>query len=228
MNILPTSPSGVQLAIPILPPGLQTRSSSAAACSCSGANIAPKTEVTTSNSPSPKGSSAASPSTNSTSSRSAAARSRPRSSSAGTKSTPTTPPQERRAAASAALPLPQATSRTRSPGTIASASASSSETIITRPATIAKSPSDQVCCCAFLTAPRSIASLILAPLVLANLARPSSEGQLFLIWVNADRRAYRRGGLPRAQRRDPGDRPQRGRTPRSRVRRLPRRLARAA
>ena len=36
MNIWPTPPSGTQFAIPIRPPGLQTRSSSAAAFSCSG------------------------------------------------------------------------------------------------------------------------------------------------------------------------------------------------
>ena len=115
-------PSGVQFAIPMRPPGLTTRSSSAAVRSWSGANIAPKTETATSKLASSKGSAWQSASTNSTSSRSAAARSRPRSSSAGTKSAPTVLPQARRAAASAALPLPQATSSTRSPGTISSAS----------------------------------------------------------------------------------------------------------
>ena len=77
-------PSGVQLARPILPPGLQTRSSSAAARSWSGVNITPKVETTTSKLPSGNGSASASASRNSMSSRSASARSRARSSSAGT------------------------------------------------------------------------------------------------------------------------------------------------
>ena len=93
MNIAPTAPSGVQLPIPIRPPGLTTRSSSAAVFSWSGANIAPKIDIATSKLASSKGRSWASASTNSTSSRSAAARSRPRSSSAGTKSAPTVSPQ---------------------------------------------------------------------------------------------------------------------------------------
>ena len=78
-----TSPSGVQFAIPIRPPGRQTRRSSAAVFGWSGANIAPKVESTTSNDASSNGSSWASPSTNSTSSPSAAARSRPFASSSG-------------------------------------------------------------------------------------------------------------------------------------------------
>jgi len=42
-------PSGVQLAIAIVPPGQHTRTSSAAVCSWSGANIAPTTDSTASN-----------------------------------------------------------------------------------------------------------------------------------------------------------------------------------
>ena len=48
LNSWPMKPSGVQLARPILPPGLQTRSSSAAALSWFGVNITPKVETTTS------------------------------------------------------------------------------------------------------------------------------------------------------------------------------------
>src|SRR5947208_12708495 len=44
----PMNPSGVQLAMPILPPLLQTRSSSAAALSWFGVNITPKVDTTTS------------------------------------------------------------------------------------------------------------------------------------------------------------------------------------
>ena len=62
----PMNPSGVQLASAIVPPGLQTRSSSAAACAWSGANIEPNTEVTASKEPSGNGSDSASPSSNST------------------------------------------------------------------------------------------------------------------------------------------------------------------
>jgi hypothetical protein len=42
--MLPMKPSGVQLASPILPPGLVTRSSSPAVFSWSGANITPTVE----------------------------------------------------------------------------------------------------------------------------------------------------------------------------------------
>src|ERR1700729_121135 len=84
--------------------------------------------------------------------RSAAARSRARSSRAGTKSQPTVLPQARRAAAIAPLPLPQATSSTRSSGTISSASTRFSDGLTTSEATIEKSPSDQVRCCAAVTA----------------------------------------------------------------------------
>ena len=44
----PMNPSGVQLARAIVPPGRQTRRSSAAACAWSGANIDPNTDVTAS------------------------------------------------------------------------------------------------------------------------------------------------------------------------------------
>ena len=43
-SISPMNPSGVQVARPIVPPGRQTRGSSAAACAWSGANIEPKTD----------------------------------------------------------------------------------------------------------------------------------------------------------------------------------------
>ena len=80
----PMKPSGVQLARPILPPGLQTRIISAAARSWSGVNITPNVETTTSKLSSANGSASASASRNSMASRSASARSRARSSSAGT------------------------------------------------------------------------------------------------------------------------------------------------
>ena len=73
----PMNPSGVQLARAIVPPGLQTRSSSAAACAWSGANMEPKTDVTASKEPSGKGSDSASPSKSSTERPSASARRRP-------------------------------------------------------------------------------------------------------------------------------------------------------
>ena len=71
LNSWPMKPSGVQLARPILPPGRQTRTSSAAARSWSGVNITPKVETTTSKLPSANGSASASASRNSISSRSA-------------------------------------------------------------------------------------------------------------------------------------------------------------
>ena len=52
LNIWPMNPSLVQLAIAILPPERQTRSSSAATRSGRGANIAPKMVATTSKLPS--------------------------------------------------------------------------------------------------------------------------------------------------------------------------------
>ena len=48
LNIWPMNPSFVQLAIAIVPPGRQTRTSSAATSSGRGANIAPKMVATTS------------------------------------------------------------------------------------------------------------------------------------------------------------------------------------
>ena len=48
LNSWPMKPSGVQLARPILPPGLHTRTSSAAALSWSGVNMTPKVETTAS------------------------------------------------------------------------------------------------------------------------------------------------------------------------------------
>ena len=48
LNSWPMKPLGVQLARPILPPGLQTRSSSAAALSWLAVNITPKVETTAS------------------------------------------------------------------------------------------------------------------------------------------------------------------------------------
>src|SRR5690349_16260255 len=55
LNICPTNPCGVQFAIAMTPPGLQTRRSSAATRSGRGANMAPIRLVTMSNSPSGKG-----------------------------------------------------------------------------------------------------------------------------------------------------------------------------
>ena len=55
-------PAGVQLSSAIVPPGRQTRTSSAAVRSWSGTNIEPRQESTTSKAPSANGSSAASPS----------------------------------------------------------------------------------------------------------------------------------------------------------------------
>ena len=78
-------PSGVQLASAIVPPGRQTRSSSAAACAWSGANIEPKTDVTASNDASGNGQRLGVALERTRRARpSAAARLRPRSSSAGT------------------------------------------------------------------------------------------------------------------------------------------------
>ena len=60
LNSWPMKPSGVQLARPILPPRLQTRSISAAALSWSGVNMTPKVETTTSKLASANGSASAS------------------------------------------------------------------------------------------------------------------------------------------------------------------------
>ncbi len=73
-------PSGVQLARPILPPGLHTRKSSALAFSWFGVNMTPKVETTASKVASAKGSASASASLNVTLRPSASARMRPRSS----------------------------------------------------------------------------------------------------------------------------------------------------
>src|SRR5215204_5351829 len=80
----PRKLSGVQLAIPILPPGLSTRRSSLATFSWLGANIAPSVESTTSKELSGKGRSSASPSRKSTCHPSARALSLPPSSREGT------------------------------------------------------------------------------------------------------------------------------------------------
>ena len=80
----PMKPSGVQFAIAIVPPGLQTRSISDAALPWSAVNITPKVESTTSKLASGKRSASASSTRKSMACRSAAARARPRSSSAGT------------------------------------------------------------------------------------------------------------------------------------------------
>ena len=71
-----TNPSFVQLPMATMPPGRQTRSSSAATRSGRGANIAPKRLATTSKLASGYGSASASPSSNRTSRPAAAARPR--------------------------------------------------------------------------------------------------------------------------------------------------------
>jgi hypothetical protein len=113
----------VKLIIPIVPPGLQTRSSSPATAWWSGAKMAPSAEVTTSNSPSANGSASASASTQSSSTPLARASRRPASKFSGVRSDAVT-----RAPASAAriatLPDPVATSSTRCPGATPQASTS--------------------------------------------------------------------------------------------------------
>ena len=64
LNTWPIKLSGVQFAMPILPPGLQTRASSCAALSWFGVNITPKVDSTTSNEASGNGSFSASASWN--------------------------------------------------------------------------------------------------------------------------------------------------------------------
>src|ERR1051325_5472320 len=113
-------------------------------------------------------------------------------------------------------------------------------------ATTEKSPFDQVCCWTWVTAAKSGVSLIslLQSLPGSNcinlstwrieklmqfdrnyrLSRVASP----LSSPDADWGAHRWRRLPGAERRDPGDRAQGGRTGRPRVRRLPRRLARTA
>jgi hypothetical protein len=80
----PMKPSGVQLAMPILPPDLQTRSISAAALSWFAVNITPSVETTASKVASLNGSCSASASWKSIDQPSAFARSRPFASSDGT------------------------------------------------------------------------------------------------------------------------------------------------
>ena len=77
------NPSGVQLAMPIVPPGRQTRSSSWAVVLVGG-DMAPRVERTTSKEASGNASASASPSRKSTGRPSASALARPRSSRAGT------------------------------------------------------------------------------------------------------------------------------------------------
>ena len=80
------NPSGVQLIIPMVPPGRHTRISSSAVAWWRGANIAPTQDSTTSNSPVPKGSASASASTQSSSTPATAASRRPLSNSSGVRS----------------------------------------------------------------------------------------------------------------------------------------------
>ena len=70
-------PSGVQLIIPIVPPGRQTRTSSSAAAWWCGANIAPTQDMTTSKLLSANGNASASASTQSSSTPRSAAIRRP-------------------------------------------------------------------------------------------------------------------------------------------------------
>src|SRR5215210_2698499 len=70
----PINPSGVQLARPILPPLLHTRTSSAAAASWLGVNITPKVETTASKLASANDNASASASSNLIDKHSAAAR----------------------------------------------------------------------------------------------------------------------------------------------------------
>jgi hypothetical protein len=81
---LAMKPSGVQLASPILPPRLTTRTISAAARSWSAVNITPKVETTTSKLAASNGSASASAVRKVIESFSTRARSRARSSSSGT------------------------------------------------------------------------------------------------------------------------------------------------
>ena len=79
-------PSGVQLIIPMVPPGRHTRTSSSAVRWWSGANIAPTQDSTTSNASASNGSASASASTHSSSTPAAAAARRPASNSSGVRS----------------------------------------------------------------------------------------------------------------------------------------------
>ena len=80
------NPSGVQLIIPMVPPGRHTRTSSSAVAWCRGANIAPTQDSTTSNPSAGKGSASTSASTHSSSTPAAAACLRPTSNSSGVRS----------------------------------------------------------------------------------------------------------------------------------------------
>ncbi len=132
----PTAPSGVQLHIPIAPPGRHTRTSSAAIRSWSGANMQPKVDRTRSKLSGLKGIASASPSTQSTSTIASAARSRAMSSNSGTRSSPTAR-APRRTAGIVALPVPQATSSTSIPGCTPARSTSSSAALVIFSATAA-------------------------------------------------------------------------------------------
>lgn len=113
----PMKPCGVQLIIPMMPPGRQTRISSSATTWCRGANIAPTQDVTTSNIASGNGSASASASTHCSSTPRLVAIVRPASNSSGVRSDAVTV-APRWAAATAALPEPAPTSSTRSPARI--------------------------------------------------------------------------------------------------------------
>jgi hypothetical protein len=117
----------VKFAIPIVPPGRQTRSSSAAVARWSGAKIAPNADVTPSNSASPNGSACASATTRSSSAPAAAASTRPAVKCSGVMSLATTSAPAC-AARIATFLVPHATSSTRRPGPIAQASTSTRPT----------------------------------------------------------------------------------------------------
>ena len=111
----------MKLAIPIVPPGRHTRTSSSATAAWSGAKIAPNDEVTASNSPSAKGSSCASACTHSSSTPRSLASRLPAAKCSGVMSLATTVAPAS-AARIATLPVPAATSSTRWPGPIPQAS----------------------------------------------------------------------------------------------------------
>ena len=108
------NPSGVQLIIPMVPPGRHTRTNSSAVAWWCGANIAPTQDITTSKLLSANGIASASASTHSSSTPRSAAIRRPASNSSGVRSLAVTIAPAA-AAGMAALPEPAATSRTRSP-----------------------------------------------------------------------------------------------------------------
>ena len=123
-NSAPIMPSGVQLSIPIVPPGRHTRTSSSATSWWCGANIAPIDDITTSNDPSSNGRLLGVGLDPLELERPAAsARRRPASSSSGVRSLAVTF-APRSAAGIDALPVPAATSRTRMPGPMPHASTS--------------------------------------------------------------------------------------------------------